>query len=242
MTARVGILGDDASAAADLVRDAGGDAVVGEDALTEDVDAIAALGEDALLDALDARVDAPVLPVDAGCEYGGIAGVDLPAALARLTAGDYDVERRATLSVTAGDTTARALADVVLVTSEPASISEYRVETADERVDTVRADGVVAATPAGSRGYAADAGGPLLSRNADALAVVPVAPFRIGKPRWVLEPPVSLTVVREAADVDLQVDGRDRGLAATHETVELAWGDPLSVAVVPSTPPAADAE
>ncbi|WP_394351524.1 hypothetical protein [Halobacterium bonnevillei] len=52
-----------------------------------------------------------------------------------------------------------------MVTAEPARISEYAVETGTERVDEVRADGVVAATPAGSHGYARDADGPLLSRG-----------------------------------------------------------------------------
>ncbi|MFB6268315.1 MAG: hypothetical protein ABEH83_00110 [Halobacterium sp.] len=240
MTARVGVLGDGAAAAADVVRDAGGDAVVGEDALAAAVDAIAAFGEDALLDALDARVDAPVLPVDAGREYGGVAREDVPDALAALAAGDYDVEQRATLSVTTADTDVRALADVHVVTAEPARISEYRVETTDGTVDTVRADGVVAATPAGSHGYAADAGGPRLSKGADALAVVPIAPFRVERTRWVLDPPASLTVVRDEADVALFVDGRDHGYAAPHGPVELDWGDPLPVAVVPSAAGVAD--
>ncbi|MFC6763872.1 NAD(+)/NADH kinase, partial [Natrinema soli] len=48
----------------------------------------------------------------------------------------------------------RALFDVTLVTDEPARISEYGVRSRDESVATFRADGVVAATPAGSHGYA----------------------------------------------------------------------------------------
>ena len=233
MTARVGLLGDSASGAADVVRDAGGEVVVGADALTAAVDAVAALGESALLDALEARVEVPVLPVDAGREYGGVASADRPAALAALTDGDYDVDQRATLAVSAGETQVRSLADVHVVTAEPARISEFRVETTDGTVDTVRADGVVAATPAGSRGYAADAGGPLLSRDADAVAVVPIAPFRVERTRWVLDPPGSLTVVRNDADVTLFTDGRERGYASAHDAVELDWGDPLPVAVVP---------
>lgn len=235
VTARVGLIGDGASSAANVVRDAGGDAVVGADALTAAVDAVAALGEAALLDALEARVDVPVLPVDAGREYGGVASADRPSALAALTDGDYDVDQRATLTVSAGETEVRALADVHVVTAEPARISEFRVGSTDGTVDTVRADGVVAATPAGSRGYAADAGGPLLSRDANALAVVPIAPFRVERARWVLDPPASLTVVRDDADVTLFTDGRERGVASAHEPVELGWGDPLPVAVVPSS-------
>lgn len=236
---RVGVLGDGAAAAADAVRDAGGEPVVGEDALATDVDVVAALGESALLDVLDARLEAAVLPVAAGREYGGVRREDLDDALAALAAGDYAVRDRATLSVSTSDADVRALAEAFLVTDEPARISEYAVEAGDESVDAVRADGVVAATPAGSHGYAADADGPRLSRGADALAVVPIAPFRVARSRWVLDPPVSLTVLRDSADVSLFVDGRDYGHATPHDPVELEWGDPLPVAVVAASTPAA---
>lgn len=228
---RVGVLGDGATAAADLVRDAGGDAVV-DAPLDGDVDVLAALGEDALLDALAAAAGAPVLPVAAGDEYGGVAREDLPSALAALAAGDYEVTDRPTLAVDADGTSARALADVMLVADEPARISEYAVDTRGRRVDEVRADGVVAATPAGSHGYASDANGPLLSADADALAVVPVSPFRVERVQWVLDAPAAVTVVREEADVAVLVDGRERGFATPHDPVELDWGDPLPVAVV----------
>jgi NAD+ kinase len=240
VTARVGLLGDGAREAAAVVSDAGGDAVVGAAALDGGVDALAALGEAALLDALDARLGVPVLPVDAGREYPSVASGDLPGALAALATADFAVERQPTLGVAVGDRTLRALADVTVVTDEPARISEYRVQTGDGTADTVRADGVVAATPAGSRGYASDAGGPTVSPDANALAVVPIAPFRVERTRWVLDPPVTLTVVRDGADVSLFVDGRDQGVATAHEPVRLDWGDPLPIAVVQSTTATAD--
>jgi NAD+ kinase len=231
---RVGMLGDGATAAADVVRDAGGEAVVGDEVLDSDADAdvVAALGEDALLDALATAAGAPVLPVSAGSEYGGVTRDDLPDALAALATDDYEVDDRPTLAVGVGETRVRALADVMLVTDEPARISEYAVTTQGRDVDEVRADGVVVATPAGSHGYAADAGGPLLSADADALAVVPVAPFRVERVEWVLDAPASVTVVREEADVALFVDGRDYGFAAPHAPVEFDWGEPFPVAVV----------
>nr|WP_272931386.1 ATP-NAD kinase [Halobacterium noricense] len=172
------------------------------------------------------------MPVGVGREYGGVAHEDLPDALVALADGDYRVDDRPTLAVDAGETAVRALADVTLVTDEPARISEYAVETCGRDVDEVRADGIVVATPAGSHGYAADANGPLLSADAGALAVVPLAPFRVEGVQWVLDAPTAVTVVREEADVSLFVDGRDRGFAAPHAPVELDWGEPFPVAVV----------
>lgn len=231
---RVGLLGDGAAAVADTVRDAGGDTVVGDDALEGDVDALVALGEPALLAVLDASSDAPVLPVDAGREYEDVNHADLQDAVVAVSNGDYGVRDQPTLSMRTGNRRVRALADVLLVTREPARISEYAVEADGDVLDAVRADGVVAATPAGSHGYAADAGGPLLSRDAGALSVVPVAPFRVERARWVLDPPVTIRVVRDRADVALLVDGRYRGVATPHESVEFDWGDPLPV-VVPAS-------
>jgi len=126
----------------------------------------------------------------------------------------------------------------MLVTDEPARISEYAVATRDRDVDQVRADGVVVATPAGSHGYAADAGGPLLSAGARALAVVPVSPFRVERSQWVLDAPASLRVVRDDADVTLLVDGRDCGHAEADVPVELDWGPAFEVAVVAASRPA----
>lgn len=233
---RVGLLGEGAEAAADAVSDAGGEAVVGE---TGDVDVVAALDEAALLDAAAGDVDAaagnldtPLLPVGAGREYGGVSDADRVSGLAALGRGEFSVVERPTLAVSTGDGEARALADVTLVTRDPAKISEFGVRRGGREVESVRADGVVVATPTGSRGYAADAGGPVLDADVDAVSVVPVAPFRVDRTNRVVAPPLSVAVVRDETAVELHVDGRDRGLLAAHDPVELAWGASLSVAVV----------
>ena len=234
---RAGLLGADAAAAAEHVLDAGGDAVVGPSPSDESVDVVAALDEDALLDALADEHDAPVLPVGAGREYGGVPTNQRASALDALAAGEYDTEERPTLSVTVGDSAVRALADATLVTAEVAQISEFAIRADSRAVDTVRADGVVAATPTGSHGYAADAGGPRLAGDTRALAVVPISPFRVSRDRWVLAPPTTFTVLRDASTVELLVDGRERGTVAAHDPVELDWGEPFQVATVASSRP-----
>lgn len=236
MTTRVAVVGDGTGEATEAVRDAGGRVVDPDDA-----EVVAALGEDALLDAA-ADPLAPVLPVGAGREYGGVARPDLEAALASLATGDFSVVDRPTLAVDAHDVSARALADVTLVTTEPAKISEFDVDTGDRRVGSVRADGVVAATPTGSRGYATDAGGPRLEPDVSAVGVVPISPFRVDRTNWVVAPPLSVTVARDETKVGLHVDGREQGIVAVGDPVDLTWGDPLPVAVAPATrrPPRTD--
>jgi NAD+ kinase len=228
---RVALLGAD-DAAADAVRDAGG-TPVGADLDSADVAAV--FTEAALLDAARAHTDTPLFPVGAGPEYGGAAKSDRERALAALATGDYRVADRPTLAVRTDDTVVRALADATLVTRDPAKISEYAVETPAREIATVRADGVVAATPTGSRGYAADAGGPVLDASLDGVAVVPIAPFAVDRSNWVAAPPLTVTVVRDETDVELYVDGRQVAPVPPEQPVELARGDPLRVAVAPAS-------
>lgn len=237
MTTPVAVVGDEAGDAADAVRDAGG-SVVGD---ASEADVVAAVGEDALLE-VAADQPAPVLPVAAGTEYGGVAHRDLEPALASLGAGDFAVVDRSTFAVDAPTGSTRALADVTLVTTEPAKISEFDVDAGDRTVGSVRADGVVAATPVGSRGYATDAGGPRLDPEVPAAAAVPISPFRVDQTNWVVAPPLSLTVARDETTVELHVDGRGLGTLGVGDPVELTWGAPLRVAVVPATrrPPRTD--
>lgn len=230
VTTRVAVVGDGRGEAADTVRDAGG--LVVDDPTEADV--VAVLGEKPLLDTA-ATAHPSVLPVAAGREYGGVARQDRDAALASVATGDFSVVDRPTLAVDAPGVSGRALADVTLVTTEAAKISEFQVEAGERTVGSVRADGVVTATPTGSRGYATDAGGPRLEPDVSGVAVVPISPFRVDRTNWVVAPPLSVTVARDETGVELHVDGREQGILPIGEPVELTWGDPLPVAVVPST-------
>ncbi|MFB6078245.1 MAG: hypothetical protein ABEJ80_04625 [Halarchaeum sp.] len=229
----VGLVGPDADAATVVVEDAGGRASAGTaaDVLAADVDAVAALSERALYDLVRAGVtaDTPLLPVS-----GPGFDAERDDALAALAGGDYATRPRPTLAVAARHHDYRAFADVTLVSAEAARISEYTVdvagETGVERVDSVRADGVVVATPTGTRGYVARADGPQLSAAVDAVAVVPIAPFRVECPDWVVSLPATITVARDETDVSLLVDDRDVGPVDPGDPVDVSYGDPVALA------------
>lgn len=150
----------------------------------------------------------PVLALE--CEPG-VPSIPVGAherAIASINDDGVETADRRLLSIAVdGSDVGTALFDVMLVTSEPARISEYAIETADARVESVRADGIVLATPAGSSGYAADAGGPIVEPGTDVVSIVPVAPFVTNAAHWILDlDDVTLTVEREEP-VDLVVDG-----------------------------------
>ena len=234
----VAVVGANANRIADTVATAGGDPVGGEDAVrrasSSEADLAVAAGAGALVDLVRAGVDVPVLPVDAGSGVRSVSRTDLDTAVADAVAGEYREAVRPLLSVSVdGGSPVRAAFDVTLVTTEPARISEYALRTADRRVAEFRADGVVVATPAGSREYANDAGGPVLDPSTSVLAATPIAPFVTDADDWILpERDLTLSVERNEGDVSLIVDGRDEGRVPHHASTDVSQTGDLRLAVV----------
>ncbi|MFC7134087.1 MULTISPECIES: ATP-NAD kinase [Salinibaculum] len=222
-TMRVGVVGDDASDAAAALTAAGAQPVVDDPATVLDAapDAVVAVGEAGLLALVRRRPSVPVLPVDGGAGVRSVPAGRLDAAAGRLVDGDWTTERHPLLSVDAdAGGGSLALYDAMAVTSEPAHISEFTVTAGDERVARFRADGLVVATPAGTRGYARAAGAPVIPPSAGVLAIVPVAPFATTLDHWVVpESTVSVTVERDDASVDVLADDRSVGVATVDDPV-----------------------
>ncbi|MFB6091339.1 MAG: NAD(+)/NADH kinase [Halobellus sp.] len=192
-------------------------------------DAVFALGEGSLLALADDPPACPVFAVgdDAGRYDASAGGVD--AAVAAAATGAFETAPHPVLDVAVdGDPVGAALADVSLVTAEPARISEYAVGTGDWS-DTVRADGIVVATPLGSEGYAHAAGGPLLAPETG-LAAVPISPYAMHADAWVLQPPVSLSVERDEAAVSLLLDDAVARTVPAAVPIDVTVGETLSLA------------
>ena len=235
----IGVVGAEADAAVARVREAGGDATTVDPETAAAADLVVALGEAAILSLVRAGVTVPILPVDVDGGIEDVALEDVPAALDSYLAGTAETVDRPLLSVDVASDSYDALMDVMAVTTEPARISEFTVATKtrgnSRTVDTVRADGVVVATSAGTPGYATAAGGPVLDPESSGVSVVPIGPFRVEQTHWVLELPASLTVAREEAAVSLLVDDEEVGSVPAHEPIELSWGTPLVLVRTPES-------
>lgn len=180
---------------------------------------VVTVGEAALLSVARERPAAPILPVDT--EIGPASG-ERAAILAAIDDGTERTQPLIDVSID-GTSVATALMDVMLVTSEPARISEYAIDHDDGRVATFRADGVVVATPVGSHGYAAAAGGPTLAAAADAVCAVPIASFHTQSTRWVLDTSaLTLSVLRDEGNVSLLVDDAEYGAVDSDQRIRLA--------------------
>jgi NAD+ kinase len=198
---RVAIRGDDGAVADAL--DSAEVSLVGE----ADADVLVVVDDEALVSLAADAPACPVLPVTAGENYHSVSRAKVRDAVETVAADGHRLVDAALVTVAFDDeTVGRAVADVTLMTSAPAKISEYAVHTGGERVGQIRADGIVVATPVGSAGYARNAGGPVVGVGAG-LSVVPVAPFATLSNPWVLDPPLSLSVERDEGDVSLFLDG-----------------------------------
>lgn len=230
--ATVGVVGD-ATVAADVAAacasTTSGDA---ETVLAADPAWVVAAGEAALADLVAAGVDVPVLVVDADPGVPSVARDDVGEAAAAVGSGEVERTGRRLLAVAVdGERTATMLRDAMLITGEPARISEYGVHSGDRQVARFRADGVAVATPAGSEGYVSAAGGPVVEPGTASLAVVPVAPFQTASDHWVLGDDAVWLSVHRDEHVVLVVDGRERGRVPRGATVALSPARELTLFV-----------
>ena len=240
--ATVGVVGERAvERVATAVADAGGTPETGDldTVLASEPDALVTVGEDAL-SALAARSDlpeTPVLPVGSGRGVRSVPRSAVDDAVNALVDGRGETTPYPVLGVHVGDRhQARALADVTLLTAEPARISEYAVTTDGTTVAQFRADGVVVATPVGSHGYARRVDAPVVAHDTGVAAVAPIAPFATDADHWILDlDSITLRVERDEVPVELladdrRVDGIDPGVP-----VSLSVVDTLSVLSVPES-------
>jgi NAD+ kinase len=109
-------------------------------------------------------------------------GVD--AAIESILDGEFQAEQRMLLSGGVrrnGQTLFSALAmnDVVVSRGAMGSMIEFAVTVDGEFIYTLRADGLIVATPTGSTAYALSAGGPILHPSLQAIALVPISPHTL---------------------------------------------------------------
>ena len=223
----IGVVGSDTDAVTAALGAKGATPRTGSPAhvLDGDPDAIVAVGRHAVTDLIADRPvpDVPILALNAGEGFPKTG--DAAAAVSELCSGRYATLPHPVLGVAVeGSHVGNAAFDAMVVTSDPARISEFRIVAGTE-LDAVRADGVVVATPAGSHGYARSAGGPRLRPGGGGAAVVPVAAFTMTPNRWVvgLDAPVEIRNERDVP-LSLLVDDERRDLRPDRPVTVTAAG------------------
>lgn len=213
-----------------VIEDAGATAQTAplEKLASKPLDAVVLQGDKAVREAFVNGVTSPLLPVETRPTVEPLARDSLTEAIEQLMAGQETPVRRHGLTVFAESESAiHGLFEVALVTSEPASISAFRVESDEHPIDTYRSDGVVVASAMGSSGYHRAAGGPLLSPETTARSVVPISPYRTNPDHWIVdEETLTITITRDEIPVTVIID--------EIEYLELTKGDQLTIERGPS--------
>ena len=109
---------------------------------------------------------------------------ELKGAVGAILDGDFIPEERTMLagSVRRGGKavfSVLALNDVVVSRGAVGSMIELAVTVDGEFIYSLRADGLIVATPTGSTAYALSAGGPILHPSLQAVALVPISPHTL---------------------------------------------------------------
>jgi len=181
---------------------------------TDDVDIAIALGGDGtILRALRqfAGTSVPVFGVNYG-EIGFLATVDrseAPAGFERALTGDFETLTLPAIAVEHAGQGLVAVNDVAITRRVGERVADLAYAVAGEEVGSVRCDGLVVATPAGSTGYNLANGGPVMAWGVEGFVVSFIAPHSLTARAVVVAPGDMLTVHnRSESSVDLALDGR----------------------------------
>ena len=146
--------------------------------------AIVVGGDGTLLSAARQLADhrIPLLGVNLG-RLGFLVDItpdDIADALSAVLEGKYEEDQRFLLRAeVAGHPPTLALNDVVLHKWNIARMIEFETWIDARFVYTQRSDGLVISTPTGSTAYALSGGGPLMTPELDAIALVPICPHTL---------------------------------------------------------------
>ncbi len=184
---------------------------------TDDVDIAIALGGDGtILRALReyAGTSVPVFGVNYG-EIGFLATVDrdaAPAAFERALSGDFETLTLPAIAVEHDGHARIAVNDIAITRRVGERVADLAYAVSGEEVGSVRCDGLVVATPAGSTGYNLANGGPVMAWGVEGFVVSFIAPHSLTARALVVAPDDLLTVHnRSESSVDVALDGRPAG-------------------------------
>jgi NAD+ kinase len=183
-------------------------------ALRSDVELCVVLGGDGtILRALRcyAGTGVPVFAVNFG-EIGFLATVEpeeLGSGIKRALSGDFELLRLPAIVVGTAGSEARAINDVAIHRKAGERVAELALTLDGEDVGSVRCDGLVVATPAGSTGYNLANGGPVMAWGVEGFVVSFIAPHSLTARTLVVAPGGVLEIHNRSREaLDVSVDGR----------------------------------
>ncbi len=193
----------------------------------DDVELCIVLGGDGtILRALQryANTGVPVFAINFG-ESGFLATVepqDIEDGICRALTGDFELLRlpaivlgehgRAASAGRDASAVQMAINDVAIHRKVGERVAELAYALDGEEVGSVRCDGLVVATPAGSTGYNLANGGPVMAWGVEGFVVSFIAPHSMTARALVVAPDDRMTIYNRSREpLDVAVDGRPAG-------------------------------
>jgi NAD+ kinase len=199
------------------------------------VDMLIVLGGDGTLlsaarHVADAHTNVPIFGVNLG-SLGFMAEVSLDELydnLEKAMAGKLETEDRMMLSaavIRKGRRLARyrVLNDVVINKGALARMMELKISVSDGHLTTLRADGLIVATPTGSTAYSLSAGGPIIHPTVQCFVVTPICPHTLSNRPIALPDTVVVEVclTSPSEDVSITLDGQIGFPLVQYDVVEI---------------------
>lgn len=186
-----------------------GDGIVVAEAAPDEVQLCVVLGGDGtILRALEryAYTPVPVFAVNFG-QIGFLATIEpheIDDGLGLALRGDFDLLRLPAIVIDGDYAPFTAINDVAIHRKVGDRVAELTFALDDETLGTVRCDGLVVATPAGSTGYNLANGGPVMAWGAQGYVVSFIAPHTLTA-RALVAAPLDVLSVRNRSDCALEV-------------------------------------
>lgn len=185
----------------------------------DDVELCIVLGGDGtILRALQcyAGTGVPVFAINFG-EIGFLATVepqDIEDGIRRALSGDFELLRLPAIELSSPDGGSvmgrqTAINDVAIHRKVGERVAELAYALDGEEAGSVRCDGLVVATPAGSTGYNLANGGPVMAWGVEGFVVSFIAPHSMSARALVVAPDDRMTIYNRSREpLDVAVDGR----------------------------------
>jgi NAD+ kinase len=185
-------------------------------------------GDGTILRALQryAGTGVPVFAINFG-EIGFLATVerqDIDDGIERALNGDFELLRLPAIVLDLPSGPQYAINDIAIHRKVGDRIAEIAYALEDEVVGSVRCDGLVVSTPAGSTGYNLANGGPVMAWGVEGFVVSFIAPHSLTARALVVAPGDRLTIHnRSLRALDVAVDGRPAGEIPAGGTIDAGF-------------------
>ena len=198
-------------------------------------------GDGTILRALQnyAGTGVPVFAINFG-EIGFLATVeppDIEDGVRRALDGDFELLRLPGIVLEIGEVRHTAINDVAIHRKVGERVAELAYALDGEEAGSVRCDGLVVATPAGSTGYNLANGGPVMAWGVEGFVVSFIAPHSMSARALVVAPDDRLTVFNRSHEpLDVAVDGRPVGEINAEATIGVRFaGEVGTLAQLPGS-------